>query len=39
MSKYPCRGCKYFNACGNTNRTMPCKGRETKGRKGGKKNG
>lgn len=28
--KYPCRGCIYYNACGNTNRTVICKGRETR---------
>ena len=28
--KYPCRGCFYFEACGNNNRTQPCKGRKTK---------
>lgn len=28
--KKPCVGCKYFNVCGNTNRTVPCNGRETK---------
>ena len=27
--KYPCRNCKYFNACGDNMRTMPCEGRET----------
>lgn len=32
--KHPCQGCKYFNACGNTNRTEPCNGRETKKKKG-----
>ena len=25
--KHPCIGCVYFNACGETNRTMPCDGR------------
>lgn len=30
MPKYPCRNCKYFNACGEKSRTMPCEGRETK---------
>lgn len=29
--KKPCIGCKYFRVCGNTNRTRPCEGRETKG--------
>ena len=28
--KKPCIGCVYFNACGETNRTMPCEGRQTK---------
>ena len=28
--KYPCRNCIYFKACGETTRTMPCKGRQTK---------
>ena len=27
---HPCQNCKYFKACGNSNRTMPCAGRETK---------
>ena len=27
--KHPCIGCVYFNACGETNRTMPCDGRMT----------
>ena len=27
---HPCQNCKYFKACGNSNRTMPCDGRETK---------
>lgn len=31
--KKPCISCKYFKQCGNTNRTEPCKGRETKGGK------
>lgn len=31
--QYPCRNCKYFDACGNTNRTVPCEGRELKNRK------
>ena len=26
--KYPCRSCKYFSACGNSNRSYPCQGRE-----------
>lgn len=30
--KYPCVNCKYFKACGNTNRTEPCNGREVVGR-------
>ena len=29
-AKKPCVGCIYFKACGNTNRTVPCKGRVTK---------
>jgi hypothetical protein len=36
MAKHPCISCKYFKVCGNTNRTMPCAGRELKKR--GKKN-
>lgn len=28
--KYPCRNCTYFKQCGNTNRTQPCGGRQTK---------
>lgn len=28
--KYPCRNCVYFKACGETTRTMPCNGRQTK---------
>lgn len=28
--KYPCRGCVYFNACGENMRTEPCNGRKTK---------
>ena len=35
--KYPCRNCKYFKACGDNTRTMPCKGRETN-KKGDKNN-
>ena len=30
MPIHPCVGCVYFKECGNTNRTMPCKGRVTK---------
>lgn len=26
--KKPCINCKYFNVCGSTTRTQPCKGRE-----------
>lgn len=26
--KYPCRGCKYFNACGDNTRTQRCEGRD-----------
>ena len=33
MVKKPCVGCVYFDACGNTNRTEPCKGRQTKSEK------
>lgn len=28
--KHPCVGCVYFKQCGNTNRTQPCEGRQTK---------
>ena len=31
--RYPCRGCIYFKECGNTNRMVPCIGRETKSEK------
>lgn len=31
--KHPCVGCIYFDACGNTARTMPCAGRVTKSQK------
>lgn len=31
--KHPCQGCKYYITCGESNRTAPCEGRETKGRK------
>lgn len=27
--KKPCIGCIYFKTCGNSNRTVPCLGRET----------
>lgn len=27
--KHPCQGCKYFKACGNSNRTEYCDGRDT----------
>lgn len=37
MVKHPCVNCKYFKVCGNTNRTYPCKGRETNGRKNKKR--
>lgn len=30
--KKPCINCKYFEVCGSTTRTEPCKGRETKKR-------
>lgn len=41
MIKYPCRGCIYFNACGEFMRTMSCSGRVTKAQKKAeeKKNG
>lgn len=29
----PCIGCIYFSACGETNRTVECKGRKTKSEK------
>lgn len=29
-SKYPCRGCVYFAACGENTRTAACNGRKTK---------
>lgn len=28
--KNPCKNCKYFNACGDIDRTEPCNGREEK---------
>lgn len=28
--KHPCISCIYYDACGSTNRTNPCKGRKTK---------
>lgn len=28
--KYPCKGCVYFNTCGESTRTAPCEGRKTK---------
>ena len=31
--KHPCIGCVYFNACGKTNRTMPCDGRMTRSKR------
>lgn len=31
--KHPCRGCIYYNACGDSGRTMPCAGRVTKSQK------
>jgi hypothetical protein len=31
--KHPCINCIYFKACGETTRTMPCKGRMTKSEK------
>lgn len=27
QSKYPCRGCVYYAACGDQMRTQPCNGR------------
>lgn len=30
---YPCRNCIYFEACGDKERTVPCKGRVTKRQK------
>lgn len=30
MSQYPCRNCIYYKECGESTRTMPCKGRMTK---------
>lgn len=37
--KFPCRNCKYFEACGDKDRAKPCDGREKKAkeRKGNKK--
>lgn len=31
--KKPCVGCVYFKVCGNSNRTIECKGRQTKSEK------
>ena len=31
--KHPCISCIYFKACGETTRTMPCEGRQTKSQK------
>ena len=28
--KNTCKGCKYFDACGDPERTAPCKGRKVK---------
>lgn len=28
--KNPCKGCRYFDACGDASRTAPCEGREEK---------
>lgn len=28
--KYPCRNCVYYNACGDSDRAEPCKGRVVK---------
>ena len=30
---HPCINCIYFDACGDTTRTMPCDGRMTKSEK------
>lgn len=27
-SQYPCRGCKYYTACGDPDRTQKCDGRK-----------
>lgn len=27
-SQYPCRGCKYYTACGEPDRTQKCDGRK-----------
>jgi len=37
--KHPCKGCVYFNACGDSSRTAPCKGRQPKKEKNSKKEG
>lgn len=39
MAKRPCVGCVYYTACGNTNRTMPCNGGQTKSEKKRKEKG
>lgn len=31
--KKPCINCIYFKVCGDTTRTMPCEGRQTKSEK------
>ena len=28
--KHPCQGCIYYKVCGESARTVPCKGRKTK---------
>jgi hypothetical protein len=33
MPIHPCIGCIYLKVCGNTNRTVPCYGRELKSEK------
>ncbi len=39
--KHPCCNCVYFDACGESSRTQPCAGRQTKteAKAGGKENG
>lgn len=37
MSQYPCRNCIYYKECGESTRTMPCKGRTTKSQQKGLK--
>lgn len=33
MAKHPCINCKYKKVCGESTRTAPCNGRETKKKK------